>query len=1024
MSADITKFFELKSACLIHDPPDKAWLVTKKENHERKAQKLASDLGFRIDPVEVAKRVDMLAASVDRWLLSLVVQEDYNKFAFDKIKIKNPFNPKFEITITNEPSEKDYNDYIEELKNFIDPLKSDPALYYHVFYALYEPLWIEKNLPPGPADTRVPTHTVFDHDYATASIMNWLIEGGKPEGLILHIDLASVQRYIESSRKLRDLWISSYIVSVLTWSLCWIFVKELGPDVLVLPTCRNNPFYYHSLLVELNRYREKHVDQNINNTIDKLKEIIKSQIRYDIDNDVFPKFAIIPSSVTLILPKIEILKRFSTFKDVNEADDLKRFIEESYKIIWNKIYKLVIESLEHDSEEIINKEFSKKIKERLEYAERFGFDKVPPLPIRIIVISTSDLYSKEKKEIKDYEIYARVFDCLEKEIGEVKKFKERTEEELKLYNMTNEITEFVKESKRGYDRGYDYCSLCGYLPAVLIISSDEERLGGIFSLGERLCPYCLVKRLLSLSPVLNRVLREILGSASTSEARIGFPSVSDIAMLPFKASVIRFARENGEKDEIKTKLLNSFRETFQGLAEVIRGGEVSRSVDELSEAERYYLSKINEIKDKELRQHLEFLLELNSEVCMLRGQEGAEEKQAAKIRALWRKFVRNLGANLDLQTPYYTLVKFDLDNFGRIIQGYIKLGFKISLEEYLIKALEGKSRDLITAIVNGNLDEAIRICRNEGIGNPEENVGRISEVVKQIMNNGRIIVSPSYHASLSRSLMRNAIRSAEIITRRNGVVVYAGGDDLLAVMPVHEILDVVKELRIKISFPDNENIGFERVNGAYYLPTLATGSASFSVYVTHFMYPMYVALNRLVTLLEEYAKEAILNEIGASLGDEELRKKDKLVITYSARGGERNAILTLSDLIEVFSRSSREGNSSMIYIVNTLNQKIENEIYSVSLIYDLLKEENKELIINLIENDKIGNKEKMLKSLLNRIFQRNKRRSKSEEDETNKLISSLLTQYNKYLRIDEERRYAINEIFDAVKIYRSGLKEA
>jgi CRISPR-associated protein. len=69
-----------------------------------------------------------------------------------------------------------------------------------------------------------------------------------PEGLVIIIDIPGVQEYISASRKLRDLRISSYLISLIAWKTVEKFVDLYGPDILILPTARFNPFFYTYLL--------------------------------------------------------------------------------------------------------------------------------------------------------------------------------------------------------------------------------------------------------------------------------------------------------------------------------------------------------------------------------------------------------------------------------------------------------------------------------------------------------------------------------------------------------------------------------------------------------------------------------------------------------------------------------------------------------------------------------------------------------------------------------------------------------
>jgi CRISPR-associated protein Cmr2 len=1026
----ITKeeFFNKKIACLLHDPPNKAWLLISKKDHETMARDMAKELGLEEDPTVIARHADRFATSIDRWLLSLIVEKDYNKFPVDYIKIKNPFNPNSEKNIQETITENEVINYTNELKGLLNSIK-DHALYYHTFYALYEAYWIEKGYPTSPADTRVPTHTVFDHNYATASIINWLIDSSEPQGLLLHIDLAGVQRYIESSRKLRDLWISSYLVSSIIWYLCWTFVKTLGPDILILPTCRHNPFYYHSLLVELKR-------NNLDNVFVKINEVSSRLINHDVNKDIFPKHGIIPSSVTLILPKLEIIKNFSGFENMSGSQDLQKLIENKYKEVWNQIYNRILNSLDLDLP-LFNDKLKKSIKGILEYSKTFGFDKIPPLPIRVIIVLTDEIKKQLEEEVNrklesedNYRFYDKAFELLEEKMCEFKSFRERPEEELQLFEMASSI---VRACPKPSSRRYDYCSVCGYLPAVLIVPLGEKeykehigekQLEALFSPGERLCPYCLVKRLLSVEKIFNHVFEEILGKVVGKDKEIDFPSVSDIACFPFKFSVINLVYNNRELHSNMTELFKKLIEDLSKLG--IYQNYFVRTEEKALDIERTYLKKIKNLENKDLQEYLKFLLFLNSEIGIFRG---IDETKVSELRKAWRNFVGELNKiSKDIQslTPYYVLLKFDCDNFGKIIRGDIRLGFKMSLEDYLTYALEGKSSELIKNILNNEIEEAEELCRKEKILDADRRVRAVSDKIEGIFRKGRIFISPSYHSSLSIALMRNAVRSSRIISEYDGVVIYAGGDDLLAVMPLYRCLEVIKDLRIKFNFPQGDKLMFEKINN-YYIPSLGCASFSASIYITHHMFPLYASLRRLVELLEDYAKESMLYGIHLTIKpqneveEKELRKKDKLVFAYNPRGKEQFSVLPLSDLTGNFEKESKPP----LEIVGVIYKEIDEEIYSFSLLYDFFNKENKDLILNLISGNGYEINYILLNNFIKKIITRNlTKEEKKYKDKVDELTKLLVDNYKKYILNEEnkERRYITNEIISSVIIYRQSLK--
>ncbi|MEM2351499.1 MAG: type III-B CRISPR-associated protein Cas10/Cmr2, partial [Thermoproteota archaeon] len=736
-------FFILKAACLLHDPPTKAWDLIGNKSHEKTAEDLAQRIlsGTRLEEAKdhlkdnVVKGADRLSSGVDRWLLGELIGDDYGKLPWDKIKIKNIFNPKFSVSIKDEPGESQVDEFCNELRTLLTPI-SDIRLAYHALYACYEPYWILSDLPAGPADTRTPSHNVFDHSYATASMMNWLIEGEEPRGILLYIDLGGPQRFISSSRKLRDLWISSYLASALAWRLFWTFIRTLGPDVMVLPSCRSNPFYYHSLISELMR---ETIGENI---VRPIKGLVKEIIKYDPDSDVIPKYATVPVTATLMLPDLDVLKKFDEFKPIGSLDKLKEFVETKYESIWKEVYSEVTKNCEK-----LNWKFGRLTTEAAALLERckdYGFE-TPPLPIRVVATSIDELYKMglPRNEKGWRRLYHYMFKLLSFYESKNKVYKFRPEENLKLYDFSINL---ASGAIRGYyevsKRGFDYCSVCGRLPAIIAIPSEEElgkiglghKIESAFSPGERLCPYCLIKRLLSESEVLDPVMDKLLGKASTKKLSREFRSVSDIAVIPFKSSIIEIA---GKLDQASDEDL---KERFSRLmSDVLKSPQEILKIEMYTERPTFEKEEklfriIENIGHQSIRDYMKALLFLNSEKAILGSPE---------LRRIWREFLSKLkellnklkreegdeGARYYIDPEkisnictYYAVVRSDADNFHKIIKGEVKDGFRIEVKDYLQNLLEGDAGEIVRAIIEKKFNNAKKLCENNGIKDAEDRI--------------------------------------------------------------------------------------------------------------------------------------------------------------------------------------------------------------------------------------------------------------------------------------------------------------
>ena len=443
--SSLNEFFDYKIAALLHDPVNKAWLLVEGENHEEKAKMYAmkllegSNLSARIGSIlahisdrrskHVVGRADALASSIDRWVISILTtyKDQYLHGVFKVNRadiIKNVIDPRYKIKL-RKPKSQGISEFIRELSNILKHFKDDKRLLYHVLYALYEVIFYnkvgEEDIFVGSAaDTRCPTHTVFDHAYATTTMINiikhrnGIVEHDEPSkflnGYVVVVDLAGVQKYLMASRKLRDLWISSWFASMLAWTSIWPLILALGPDILVTPSPRNNPFYYSYLLAviksRLEAAKNKVIVERISNYFSKAIGKLNKGI---------PRFGVIPTQLVLLLPPINIiregLKEITNDEKLLPKDIRKKLLslvkcDEKwknsktaiikvilglYKTLWEKLVSKIMD-------EVLNPKYDlTRVLEKIlrEYNE-WDFEKLreafntirnyPPLPIRIVVL--------------------------------------------------------------------------------------------------------------------------------------------------------------------------------------------------------------------------------------------------------------------------------------------------------------------------------------------------------------------------------------------------------------------------------------------------------------------------------------------------------------------------------------------------------------------------------------------------------------------------------------------------------------
>lgn len=94
-----------------------------------------------------------------------------------------------------------------------------------------------------PADSRVPDHSIWSHLDTVCAIHTALAgdEQGPDEPALLVMSFGPVQGFITQARSTSDLWAGSHLLSSLVWEAMKPIVSHLGPDAVVFPALRGVP---------------------------------------------------------------------------------------------------------------------------------------------------------------------------------------------------------------------------------------------------------------------------------------------------------------------------------------------------------------------------------------------------------------------------------------------------------------------------------------------------------------------------------------------------------------------------------------------------------------------------------------------------------------------------------------------------------------------------------------------------------------------------------------------------------------
>lgn len=92
-----------------------------------------------------------------------------------------------------------------------------------------------------PADTRVPDHSIWDHLDLTSAFAGAFAADPEGEAALLALSIGPVQPFIAAARSTSDLWAGSHLLSRLAWEAMRPVCEALGPDAILFPRLRGVP---------------------------------------------------------------------------------------------------------------------------------------------------------------------------------------------------------------------------------------------------------------------------------------------------------------------------------------------------------------------------------------------------------------------------------------------------------------------------------------------------------------------------------------------------------------------------------------------------------------------------------------------------------------------------------------------------------------------------------------------------------------------------------------------------------------
>ena len=243
-----------KLAAWLHDPAEKQLVLMRdREGHEGGTSRRLRQ-ALDISSKEFDKRADWLAAAADR--PSWPRGDDARRYPqFEAVRFTKEAELIHPLSGARlKPGSLDLDIGVEQIKtvsqkHFESLIQGDDDRKTFLAFWRFGPeagqhatelgvLW-----PMLPADSRVPDHSIWSHVDTVSAIHTALTgdEQGADQPALLVMSFGPVQGFIGQARSTSNLWAGSHLLSSLVWEAMKPIVSHLGPDAMVFPALRGVP---------------------------------------------------------------------------------------------------------------------------------------------------------------------------------------------------------------------------------------------------------------------------------------------------------------------------------------------------------------------------------------------------------------------------------------------------------------------------------------------------------------------------------------------------------------------------------------------------------------------------------------------------------------------------------------------------------------------------------------------------------------------------------------------------------------
>ncbi len=830
----VTDRWSRKIVALLHDPPDKPFAISGHEGRANKLIQIALGRAANADEANRAKRADQVASAADRVdFPEKDAQGEYLAAYWQKqqaVLIHPLAGRSLELDMMADVSVTDTHD---AARRAMEQLTKDAADTRDRFLRLWRllPDKLGQEFPRVgalfgmlPAETRQPDHPLHQHLSITAAIADAL-----PHPALMVFSIGPVQEFIAAARRTQDLWMGSYLLSYLTWAAMKTLAEEFGPDVVIFPSLRGQPLCDWWLY-----------EQGV--------PITKP------GGDALA-LATLPNKFVALLP-------------ASEAKSAAEKAEQAVCDEWKQLTNTVLAALSNGImpvDEITRQMWQEQVAHQLEIywvvlpwawageGESEGKKQAEAVKSLYEHLSFTGQPPTDWPFSKIYALFAKP----KAEGGGQYHPNWGTTYSL-LYALADRALN-ARKSLRGFEpteeRG-EKCTVCGQRAALRKQDGSRAGVRALWSQvaanlkergrhaeikpdgRERLCAVCSVKRF-----VQREVLKDKLSITG------GFPSTSEIAVASFKVAVLNKLSD----DQHGERLTNALKDHIEMLQHLGFPRTVAKRAIPKHHRTWQRLSNVS----PQAKVYADKFLDYDGEAFFvetftpkrLKADYGLtmSESDALSARDSLGKLLKAADeAGIPRPSKYYAILHMDGDHAGRWLSGTHDglacfgrvLHPKVKME---LEKLPGWA-DLLKA---------------------------------------RRLISPAVHAAVSNALASFALNIVRWVVEQRyaGRVVYAGGDDVLALLPLDQALPAARELRalfsgqvkhqkaltefapsegLPVDFGDQQLSGYlvnrETPSREILLTMGPTATASLGIAMAHHTQPLDAALQA-VRYAERDAKE-------------------------------------------------------------------------------------------------------------------------------------------------------------------------